>query len=315
MKDIEKTIMQAYNEGETRREIATGLGLQTKDITKFIRLAKDSYCDIFVDADGLWNNASEVLATEALEVFGRRVNRLELFANCLRSVSDTARKLSMSVRTPDKPSSCVHKNNADIALSIRVAELAEAGRLMQTVVLFASDSDFYPLMVRLRERGYTVVLAHNVISQGFLSGCQELGVMCFDLRAAMRGKAELALDTMLAWANARFNIGNSIGGLFAKLHDKGICSDAKSKLGAFLEQSFNEALSFSSDWEHFTISREARKRFITAWENEFGSKAVFADLASTSRLAELKEYAEGLQQPPTAIYVISDTRQKGITSA
>ncbi|MDD5160495.1 MAG: NYN domain-containing protein [Sulfuricurvum sp.] len=87
------------------------------------------------------------------------------------------------------------KNASDIDMTIEITETL----LTKNIDIFAlatSDSDFTPLVTKLREHGKTVLcFGENKASQSFKKVCSDF--ICFDLQIQQKTRKELRQDTRL----------------------------------------------------------------------------------------------------------------------
>lgn len=128
---------------------------------------------LFIDADNISSKyGKQILAAVESrgEVFIRRIygnwekNSLRGWNECI---------LNFSLRAVQQPDFVTGKNATDMCLTIDAMDVLHEGKA-EIFVLVSNDSDFTPLVIRLREGGMTIIgLGNSNASNAFRAACSE----------------------------------------------------------------------------------------------------------------------------------------------
>jgi len=93
----------------------------------------------------------------------------------IKSIGDEWRRISseFAIRPVHQYNVAVKKNAADMAMSLDALEIMNEG-LVDMFMIVTSDSDFTPLVIKLREKGALVIgIGDQKASKAFVSSCNE----------------------------------------------------------------------------------------------------------------------------------------------
>jgi len=93
----------------------------------------------------------------------------------IKAIGDEWRRISseFAIRPVHQYNVAVKKNAADMAMSLDALEIMNQG-LVDMFIIVTSDSDFTPLVIKLREKGAIVIgIGDQKASKAFVSSCNE----------------------------------------------------------------------------------------------------------------------------------------------
>ena len=127
---------------------------------------------LLIDAENVPVNRMESVIKEMAK-YGTAIT--SRFYADIKAISDDWRRISseFAIRPIHQYNVAVKKNAADMAMSLDALEIMNQG-LVNMFILVTSDSDFTPLVIKLREKGAIVVgMGDQKASKAFVSSCNE----------------------------------------------------------------------------------------------------------------------------------------------
>ncbi|HOJ44875.1 MAG TPA: NYN domain-containing protein [Bacilli bacterium] len=127
---------------------------------------------LLIDAENVPVNRMSAVIKEMAK-YGRAIT--SRFYADIKAVGEDWRRISSeyAIRPVHQYNVAVKKNAADMAMSLDALEIMNEG-LVNMFILVTSDSDFTPLVIKLREKGAFVIgIGDQKASKAFVSSCNE----------------------------------------------------------------------------------------------------------------------------------------------